>query len=992
MADRTIRLLLKAEVADFKRQMSEAAAATDKIPASAAKAETALGRMVQSARYNRESWDRAGQTMTAFGTATLAGLALAGRAAVNWESQWTGVLKTVNGTDAELGALEESLREMARTLPASHQEIAAVAEAAGQLGVQTPNVAAFTRVMVDLGETTNLSADEAATSLAQLMNVMQTSAGDVDNLGAAVVALGNDGASTERDIVQMAQRIAGAGKIVGLTEGEVLGLANALASVGIDVEAGGTAISKIMTDMAKAVSTGSDDLAEWARVAGMSAADFTAAFESAPASAIASVVEGLGRLNDSGEDVFTTLDNLGQSEVRVTRALLTLANSGNLTRESIELGNSAWADGNALLIEAAKRYDTTAAKLEVARNSVNDAAISLGQVFLPAVNDAAEGVADFSRWLAGLPVPVQQAAGGIGALAGGLGLAGGAFLLIVPRILDTVTAFKTLGTSAKVAWRNVGAGLVAVTVAAAFIELADAAQSASVSSEELLNRLIDIEQNGADVATLFADIGQGFADDLALMGRLDPGNVDEFREAIEKLNEPTIGFVATMNDITGIDGGLRQLGIRLRDIGDALGVVAGTDLGRAQDQFNLLVDAAGGGDEAVRLLLDRMPAYRDALYSQATAQGVVLDETTLLAAATGEMDIAQDDAAVSSTALGDATQYVGESTEAATEALDEWRTMVAESDAAFIDLADAYQGVIDKNVAYAQSTADATEKSTDSWEDYYDGVTVSSADYIAELQAQVDAQTAWETNMTALTTKAREGMTSEMSAAADAMIDELLGLGPEGAAQVALMASMTDTEFQTVVTLWGQKGTAATDAFVDSVEVHAPPVIPLIVETASAYAVIEALRREAGRTIYVNAAGQDVGFSTGTGRTQGRAYGGPIPGSSPHARADNVLIRATAGEYMHQVPAVNYWGTGFMDAVNRMDKAAVASSVAGYAYGGQVGVPSFASGGSLSAQGAVSGDTFIIDGVTLHGSDLPAAVVEWLSSVGRHAKQKAGVT
>ncbi|HZL04569.1 MAG TPA: phage tail tape measure protein, partial [Coriobacteriia bacterium] len=333
MSERSVRLILKAEVADFKRQMGEAAAATDKIPASAAKAETSLGRMVQSARYNRESWDRAGRTMTAFGTATLAGLALAGRAAVNWESQWTGVLKTVNGTDAELSGLEESLREMARTLPASHQEIAAVAEAAGQLGVQTPNVAAFTRVMIDLGETTNLSADEAATALAQLMNVMQTSAADVDNLGAAVVELGNNGASTERDIVLMAQRIAGAGKIIGLTEGEVLGMANALSSVGIDVEAGGTAISKIMIDMAKAVSTGSDDLTRFAEVAGMSADQFATAFEEDPASAIASFIEGLGRVDAAGGDVFTTLDTLGQSEVRVTRALLTMANSGDLLRD-----------------------------------------------------------------------------------------------------------------------------------------------------------------------------------------------------------------------------------------------------------------------------------------------------------------------------------------------------------------------------------------------------------------------------------------------------------------------------------------------------------------------------------------------------------------------------------------------------------------------------------------------------------------------------------
>lgn len=99
-----------------------------------------------------------------------------------------------------------------------------MAEAAGQLGVQTKSVAGFTKVMIDLGKPTNLSADEVATSLAQLMeNVMGTSAGDVERLGSALVDLGNRGASTERDIVEMAQRIAAAGASVGLSEQDVLG-------------------------------------------------------------------------------------------------------------------------------------------------------------------------------------------------------------------------------------------------------------------------------------------------------------------------------------------------------------------------------------------------------------------------------------------------------------------------------------------------------------------------------------------------------------------------------------------------------------------------------------------------------------------------------------------------------------------------------------------------------------------------------------------------
>src|SRR5699024_5219652 len=235
-------------------------------------------------------------------------------------------------SDVELAAVEDGLRNLATTLPATHAEIAAVAEAAGQLGIQTDSIVDFTETMINLGETTNLSADEAATSIAQLMNIMQTAPDDVDNLGAALVELGNNGASTERDIIQMAQRIASSGQIVGLTEAEVLGFANALASVGIEADAGGSAISRVMQDIAKSVATGGEDLEQFAEVAGMSAQQFAAAFEADPAGAIASFIEGLGRMQASGEDVFSVLDSLGQSDVRVSRALLSMAGSGDLLR------------------------------------------------------------------------------------------------------------------------------------------------------------------------------------------------------------------------------------------------------------------------------------------------------------------------------------------------------------------------------------------------------------------------------------------------------------------------------------------------------------------------------------------------------------------------------------------------------------------------------------------------------------------------------------
>jgi len=64
------------------------------------------------------------------------------------------------------------------------------------------------------------------------------------------------------------------------------------------------------------------------------------------------------------------------------------------------------------------------------------------------------------------------------------------------------------------------------------------------------------------------------------------------------------------------------------------------------------------------------------------------------------------------------------------------------------------------------------------------------------------------------------------------------------------------------------------------------------------------------------------------------ASGGEIPGNSPHKRADNIPIRATAGEYMQPVDSVEYYGKGFMEAIR--DRRIPRGAVQGLADGGAV--------------------------------------------------------
>jgi TP901 family phage tail tape measure protein len=450
-----VSVRLQADVGSYVRGLRDATHVTQglgrSIDDAAALANQKSGEMARAQQRQLDGARQLGTGLVVVGAGIAAGLGLATKAAIDWESAWTGVAKTVDGSEAELAALEGDLRELATVLPATHQEIAAVAEAAGQLGVATGDIASFTETMIALGESTNLTADEAATSIAQLMNVMGTAPQDVGRLGAALVELGNNGASTEREIVMMAQRIAGAGAIVGASEADILALSNALASVGIEVEAGGSAISRVLIDISQAAAEGGEEIEAFARVAGQSAQDFAEHFQRDPVAALDLFIQGLGRMSAAGENVFGVLEDLGLGEIRTRDALLRLASSGDLLTQSLADGSRAWQENIALTEEAGRRYGTAEARLQIARNQVNDFAIDMGQVFMPAIADAAEAFGGFVGLLSSVPEPVQEAAGVIAAIAAGMALVSGGALIGITRIARYRESLVDLGLASDVA-------------------------------------------------------------------------------------------------------------------------------------------------------------------------------------------------------------------------------------------------------------------------------------------------------------------------------------------------------------------------------------------------------------------------------------------------------------------------------------------------------------------------------------------------------------
>lgn len=398
------------------------------------------------------------------------------QASMDFESAITGVAKTTDLTDEELAAMSDSIKALSTEIPATTEEIAAVTEAAGQLGIQKDALLDFTEIMTMLGTATNMTADEAATALARFANITGMATDNYGRLGSVIVDLGNNFATTESEIVAMGTRLASAGKLAGLTEPEIMALAAAMSSVGIEAEAGGTAMTQTLNAIEKAVAKGGDDLAEFARIAGMSSEEFSSAWKNDAMSALTSFIGGLGKLDEQGESTVLVLEDLGLTGIRQSNMLKALGLAADQMTGAVNTANTAWQQNTALTNEANKRYATAQSRLTMMQNAYNNLKVAIGDAYTPALSEAygvgtkvLNSITAFIQKNPALVNAITAFAGVIGAVVAAL-----AAYAVAAKIAAAASAILTaaipgvnviMGVTAAVA--AITAGIVALATAAA---------------------------------------------------------------------------------------------------------------------------------------------------------------------------------------------------------------------------------------------------------------------------------------------------------------------------------------------------------------------------------------------------------------------------------------------------------------------------------------------------------------------------------------------
>lgn len=509
-------------------------------------------------------------------TALAAGGVASAKFAIDFEDSFAGVKKTVDATPEQLSKIKQGIIDLSTTgidgrgaIPQTTTELNELAAAGGQLGISQENIIDFTEVMAQMGSATNLVGEEGAATLARFMNVMGTSQGEIRNIGSAIVDLGNNSATTESEIAEMALRIGKYGSSVRMSAADVLGYSAALSSLGIEAQMGGSAIGRTWLSIEKAVANGGEGLKAFAKYSGKSAEEFKEQWNTDSSGAFNGLLKGL----QSAENLTVALDDLGINNTQDIQAMMALVNGYDLVTESVNRSNTAYQENTALQEEFNAKNETTASQMQIAKQNIIEAARGIGETMLPSIKDASTTVADFAKGLSQMSdeqkrtvVNTGATVIALGALSKvGVGVIKGAGDFVeglgvisdkLPIIADATSAIKVstagLGSSFSALAPIFGAVLAPAAVVAGYKVIADHVTEAIENNAKLGQSYKELYSQWQDADNQVSHLENLRSEYEKLNESINSGtlNPEELESAKNRINDIMQEIKATTNDDT----------------------------------------------------------------------------------------------------------------------------------------------------------------------------------------------------------------------------------------------------------------------------------------------------------------------------------------------------------------------------------------------------------------------------------------------------------
>ena len=326
------------------------------------------------------------QTVVAGAVATVTGLVLAGRSAVNayaeMDAEMASVKKYTGMTSEEVEKLNEEFKKMdTRT---SREGLNQLAQEAGRLGKQSvEDVLGFVRAADQINVALDDLGDGATLTLSKLTSIF----GDEERLGTerSLLAVGSvinelsqNCTASAPYLAQFAQRLAGVGAQAGMTIPQIMGFAAVLDSQGQAVEMSATAMSKLVMNLFK-------DTEKIARATGLNLEEFNAALKRSTNEGLLMLLERMKELG--GMDVLAPVfSDMGEEGARASAVLAALAGNIDMVRRQQEVATTAFEEATSVTTEFNVQNTTVQAGLDKARKRVKEMAVELGEKLKPVMS------------------------------------------------------------------------------------------------------------------------------------------------------------------------------------------------------------------------------------------------------------------------------------------------------------------------------------------------------------------------------------------------------------------------------------------------------------------------------------------------------------------------------------------------------------------------------------------------------------------------------
>lgn len=606
MSNRVVKVSITAEISSYLTGMDQVAKKTRESASESDKLKEKL-------EAQRKAMDFVGKSMLAAGGVIAAGLILATTKAAEFDQAMSNVQAATHESADNMALLRDAAIEAGAETVYSAKEAAGAIEELAKAGISTKDIISGGLTgALDLAAAGGLAVADAAGIASTTLQQFGLKGNQASHV-ADVLAAGAGKAMG--DVSDLSMALSQSGTVAsqfGLSLEETTGSLAAFASKGLLGSDAGTSFRTMLLRLANPSGEAADKMKEL----GLQAYDAQGKFVGMESLA-GQLQKRLGGLTQEQRNASLAII-FGQDAIRAANILYTEGAKGiaNWTKEVNDAGYAGET--------ASTRLDNLSGDLEKLSGAFDTALITIGGAGQGPLRQAVQGVTELVDGFNGLPTGAQTAVYWIGAVTAAGALAGGTFLLAVPKIAAYRAAVELLSPAAQRASRAIGT--------LARVGAIGAAAGAAAWGVDALSKAI-------------AEGLLPSADKIDNQMRQAKSGVDLFAAALN-----SEGITNT-----------QQASKLLKDLGGELDAVAKSDFwnprstsGTAVTVANKLADIANSGDMAtfsaqfrrlasdakltdaqMQTFIETNKPLADALTKQATTAGLTADAQTLLKIAMG---------------------------------------------------------------------------------------------------------------------------------------------------------------------------------------------------------------------------------------------------------------------------------------------------------------------------------------------------------------------